>query len=316
METRMLGSLWPVSVLTIGGGGIGQVWGSTNRSESVATLREAVDSGITLVDVAPSYGDGEAETVLGDAFHGSLPAGLRIGTKHHVGNAPASEIGEAMQRSLEQSLARMKVDFVDLFFLHSPIVADDSQGTDTRTPLALFREVARPALENLVERGLVGAWGITGAHPPSTVIPVLGEEPSPAAVQVVANALNSPGDMAWSDEPPRLRDLIASAVTRGTGVMGIRALQAGALTNAIDRELPGDHWVAADFERAAPFRALAAEMGETPASLAYRYALSVEGVDTVVLGVKNRTELKEALESERSGVLSAEEVALIDGLKL
>src|SRR5215813_14806693 len=48
--------------------------------------------------------------------------------------------------------------------------------------------------------------------------------------------------------------------------------------------------------RAACFRVLARELGESPASLAHRYALSLAGVATVVLGVKNRTELRECQE--------------------
>jgi aryl-alcohol dehydrogenase-like predicted oxidoreductase len=53
METRHLGRAWPVSALTLGGGGIGQLWGSTSREEAVATVREAVDAGITMLDMAP-----------------------------------------------------------------------------------------------------------------------------------------------------------------------------------------------------------------------------------------------------------------------
>ena len=65
MKTRMLGRLWPVSALTLGGGGIGQLWGPTTRNECIATVRTAVDSGITLLDMAPAYGNGEAESVVG-----------------------------------------------------------------------------------------------------------------------------------------------------------------------------------------------------------------------------------------------------------
>ncbi|MEM9359458.1 MAG: aldo/keto reductase, partial [Pseudomonadota bacterium] len=64
METRKLGQLWPVSVLALGGGGVGQLWGETTREECVATVRAAVDQGITLLDMAPRYGDGEAEVVV------------------------------------------------------------------------------------------------------------------------------------------------------------------------------------------------------------------------------------------------------------
>ena len=46
METRMLGRLWPVSALTLGGGGVGQLWVPTTRDECIATVRTAVDCGI------------------------------------------------------------------------------------------------------------------------------------------------------------------------------------------------------------------------------------------------------------------------------
>ena len=67
MQQRPFGELGAASALTLGGGGIGQVWGPTTRDECVATVREAVDSGIDVLDLAPSYGNGEAETVIGDA---------------------------------------------------------------------------------------------------------------------------------------------------------------------------------------------------------------------------------------------------------
>lgn len=308
MESRMLGKLWPVSVLTIGGGGIGQVWGETDRTESVATLREAIDSGISLIDVAPSYGDGEAEVVVGEAFGGKLPVGTRLCTKLHVGDSPPDTIFAAMEDSLRESLERTRVDYIDLLLLHSPIVPDPGQADSWRTPLASYRDAIRPAFESLVEQGRIGAWGITAAHPPSMVETVLSEEPMPAVGQMVANVLDAPGDMKWSDEAPRTRDLLALATEQGVGVMAIRALQAGALTDRIDRELEPDHPAQVDFARAAPFRELATELGMTAATLAYRYALSMDGVDTVVLGVKNRDELRESVAAAELGALDTETV--------
>jgi hypothetical protein len=52
VKTRRLGELWPVSSLALGGG-LGQLWGTTSRDEAVATMREAIDAGIDLLDVAP-----------------------------------------------------------------------------------------------------------------------------------------------------------------------------------------------------------------------------------------------------------------------
>src|SRR3974390_3138340 len=117
MKTRMLGRLWPVSALTLGGGGIGQLWGATTREECIATVHAAVDRGITLLDMAPAYGNGEAESVVGAAFEGRLPVGVRVTTKHRLGTPPTGEVETKIVRSLEESLARMRLRRVDPLLL-------------------------------------------------------------------------------------------------------------------------------------------------------------------------------------------------------
>src|SRR6185437_3798823 len=97
--------------------------------------------------------------------------------------------------------------------------------------------------------------------------------------------------------------IMAVAHANEVAVMGIRAVQAGALTAAIDRPLPADHPEMLDYARAAGYRALCAELGENPAVLAHRYALSLP-IDTLVLGVKNRQELAECIAAAESGPLS------------
>ena len=66
----------------------------------------------------------------------------------------------------------------------------------------------------------------------------------------------------------------------------------------------------------APYRALCQALGVDPALLAHRYALDMAGVDTVVLGVKNRAELAQGLEAEAQGPLPAALRGQIDGLGL
>lgn len=316
MRKRHFGSLGPVSALTLGGGGIGQVWGATTREESVATVIEAVDAGIDFLDVAPGYGNGEAELVVGEAFNGRLPQSVRVSTKCRLGSPAPGDVPGLLETSLNESLARMKLDYVDLFFLHNMIIPDDAADVLQGTPRSLFIQAVRPALEALRERGRIGAWGVTGIGVPDAVIETLEEDPPPAAVQAITNLLDSPGALKRYDAPARPRDIIAAAAARGVGVMGIRAVQAGALTDAFDRELPEDHPDMADYRRSGSFRDLARELGESPASMAHRYALSMDGVSTVVLGVKNRRELRECVDAEAKGPLSTELVARIDALAL
>jgi aryl-alcohol dehydrogenase-like predicted oxidoreductase len=100
------------------------------------------------------------------------------------------------------------------------------------------------------------------------------------------------------------------------GVLGIRAVQAGALTSAFDRDMPADSPDGLDYSHAAPFRALCAAWGEDPAVVAHRYALHMDGVDTLILGVKNREELRAAIAVEAAGPLDPAQVEAIDALML
>ena len=54
-----------VSRVGFGGGGIGQVWGATTEAESGRAIHRALELGVNFFDVAPSYGNGKAEEVLG-----------------------------------------------------------------------------------------------------------------------------------------------------------------------------------------------------------------------------------------------------------
>ncbi len=280
MQLNSFGKLWPVSALTLGGGGLGMVSGETTFDECVATVHAAIAAGINLIDLAPSYGQGKAEEVVGEAFGGRLPEGVRVTSKCNLGNAPRAEIEPLLRQSIEGSLKRLRLSRLDLFFLHSNLVPDAqhvARRPDAASRMTLYDTFVadvRPVFERLVGEGLIGAWGLTGIGPPDTII-----QPAARANEV--------------------------------GVMGIRAVQAGGLTSALDRPLPADHPEMRDYIRAASFRRVAAELGVTPALLAHRYALSL-AVDTVVLGVKNREELAECVAAAEAGPLPAELLARVD----
>lgn len=312
MEKRAFGKLDEISCLTLGGGGIGQVWGPTSREEAIATVREAVDAGISFLDVAPAYGNGEAELVVGEAFNGRLPSGVRLSTKCMLGNPRRDEVLPRLEESLDQSLARTRLKKIDLFFLHGQIVPDAMAGRLEGTPRALFIEAVRPAFEQLIARGRIGAWGISAIGVPGAVLETIREDPPPFAIQAVANLLDSLGAMKRFDEPARPREIIAAASRRAIGIMGIRAVQAGALTDALDRQLRETHPETVDYRRAVPFRTLARGIGESPAALAHRYSLSIPGVATVILGVKNRSELRECVAAAERGPLDNDLIARID----
>jgi aryl-alcohol dehydrogenase-like predicted oxidoreductase len=321
MRTSTLGPLGPVSRLTLGGGGIGQIWGETTADEARATLHAAIDAGITLLDAAPGYRN--CETFIGETFGGRLPAGVRITTKHGLATVPAGEAAQRLAASLKESLKAMRLERVDLFFLHSNIRPDDftyAHGADRQDQVATrFSQYAAevvPAMQALQAAGKIGHWGITGIGQPDAVLSALQLPAKPAVVQAIANLMDSAGGLNRFGGPARPREIIAAAKAAGCGVMGIRAVQAGALTRQIDHALSPNHPDAKDYDRAEPFRALCEAWGEDPAYVAHRYALGIEGVDTVVLGVKNRAELSQCVAAEAAGPLEPERLAAIEALGL
>ena len=321
MRKHNFAPLGEVSRLTLGGGGIGQVWGDTSSEEGIATLRMAVDEGIDLIDAAPGYK--VCEALIGQAFGGRLPDGVRLTTKCGIGSPPPDEVYPRLRASLVASLAAMRVERVDLFFLHNEICPDDyvypsdnERRHEFASTWSLYRDHIAPALERLRQEGLTAAWGITGITVPGAIITAIEAKLRPQVIQPIANLLDSPGGLTRIDEPARPREIIAKAQQHGVGVMGIRAVQAGALTRAFDRALDPKHRDASDFARAAPFRALCQKWGEDPAIVAHRYALGIDGVDTLVLGVKNREELRQALDAEAAGPLEPDRVAAIEALRL
>src|SRR6516225_10075398 len=142
MQLRSFGRLWPVSTLTLGGGGLGMVWGETSFDECVATVHDAVAAGINLLDLAPTYGNGKAEEVVGEAFDGRLPEGVRVTSKCGLGNAPGGEVEPMLRRSIEGSLKRLRLSRLDLFFLHSNVVPDvthPAQRPDVASRMTLYK---------------------------------------------------------------------------------------------------------------------------------------------------------------------------------
>ena len=313
-----------VSALGLGGGGVGLAYGPTPRDEAAATVHEAVAAGITLIDLAPNYGQGEAERLIGDVYDGRIPPHVGLTTKvplfarwspvrtRLIAGASAAEIEEMIEASFQSSLDRLRVKRVDVLFAHDPILPDDGGDDTPGLPLRLFREVVRPALVRIVQDGRARAWGVSATGDQQAMERVFQDEQPPMAAQIVTNVLQSRAALAASGDPTGPRALIELAERYSIAVLGIAPTQGGALTDGFDRPVGTDRPYARDFERAVHFRTLARELATTPAALAHRYALSISGVSTVLIGVKNRIELREVLDAEQAGPLDAATVDRIE----
>src|SRR5436190_21987256 len=98
MQQHTLGKTgFQVSALTLGGGGIGMVWGPTTDEECVESVKYAVASGMNILDLAPVYGAGKSEEIVGQAWR-DLPTTPRIATKVLVLPEDRKDLSGAVQR--------------------------------------------------------------------------------------------------------------------------------------------------------------------------------------------------------------------------
>ncbi len=322
MEKRSFKPYGSISALTLGGGGLGQVWGETTREEAIATVNLALENGINHLDVAPMYGKGEAERVVGEVFKGKDLGEVKITTKCRLGTLPDDEVYERLISSLDKSLVNLNMERVDLFLLHSQLRKDDFQlytlnehrETNT-TSLSCYYNAVIPAFERLKQEGKIGSWGIGGLGQTQAILEALNHEMQPEAIQCVVNPLNSAGAIGYVDQDFDPQKILTESQKVGVPILGIRAVQAGALTLEMDREPHPSGFDIKDFEdydKAEPFRKLAFEWKMNPSILAHRYALSVEKVSSVILGVKNRNELLECLDAESKGPITQDQIIEID----
>lgn len=274
LPTRHLGGL---RVPAIGYGAMllsPGMYGAIDDHRALLALRHALDAGATFVDTADGYGeDGHNEALVGRAVAGrrdevviatkfgfNRPAGVP-GHRFTVGYAFAElEVNAApehMRGYAEASLRRLGTDRIDLWYPHFP---------DPQVPI----EETVGAVADLVAEGKVlhlGLSNVTADHVrrAAAVHPV-------AAVQV-----------EWSMWRPVPADLLAAADEVGAGIVAWSPLGAGFLTGTVTRVGDDDFRrhaprfeagnLAANHDRYAPVRAVAAELDVAPGQLALAWLL-------------------------------------------
>ena len=104
MEYAVLGRTGlRVSRVGCGGGGIGQVWGPTTQAECVRTIHRALELGVNFFDVAPGYGHGKAEEVLGQALQGRQESAI-IATKVRLTAGEMHDVAGALSQQVDRPI--------------------------------------------------------------------------------------------------------------------------------------------------------------------------------------------------------------------
>ncbi|WP_202819116.1 aldo/keto reductase [Actinosynnema sp. ALI-1.44] len=305
MPTRHLGAL-DVGAQGLGCMGMSDFYGSSDEAESIATVRRALDLGVTLLDTSDMYGYGANEELVGRAIAGRRDD-VVLATKFGVVRAQDDSMARSLRgddayvrQACDASLRRLGVDHIDLYQQHR---------LDPAVPI----EETVAALSDLVEAGKVRHIGLSEASP-ETIRRAHAVHP----ITSVQSEWSLWSRTIEDDVVPLCREL-------GIGIMPYSPLGRGILTGryrSTDDFEEGDfrrtsqpRFAAGNLERNLEFvRALgelARERGVMPGQLALAWVHS-HGDDVVPIpGAKRRSELEENV-AALAVPLSAADVAAIE----
>jgi L-glyceraldehyde 3-phosphate reductase len=281
-----------------------------------AILRRAFDRGVTHFDLANNYGPpyGSAETNFGRHYADDFRPyrdELIVSTKagYDMWPGPYCEWGSRkyLLASLDQSLARMGLDYVDIFYSHR---------FDPRTPL----EETMGALDTAVRSGRALYAGISSYSPERTreAVAILREMGTPLLIhQPSYSMLNR-----WiEDGSPSLLDVLGD---EGVGCIAFSPLAQGMLTDRYLDGIPEDSRAAqgksldpellsdASLAHVRALHGIAQERGQSLAQLALAWALRDERVTSVLVGASSVRQLDANLDALDGADLADEELAAID----
>jgi len=159
MEMRVFGRTgMQLSVLGFGCGAVGGLMVRGDPLDQERTIARAIATGVNYFDTAVQYGNGESEKNLGRVLQRLKPANVAVGTKVRLPPGDFRGIADAVAKSLEGSLARLRLDRVDIFHLHNAIT--ETGGGEALSVRQVLGDVV-PAFERLRQQGKTRFLGLT-----------------------------------------------------------------------------------------------------------------------------------------------------------
>jgi L-galactose dehydrogenase/L-glyceraldehyde 3-phosphate reductase len=314
MEMRVFGRTgMQLSVLGFGCGAVGGLMVRGEPLDQERTVARAIAAGVNYFDTAVQYGDGESEKNLGRVLQSLKPANAVVGTKVRVPSGDFGRIADAVTKSLDDSLARLRRDHVDIFHLHNAITAT---GGGEALGIRQVLDDLVPAFQRLREAGKTRFLGFTAVGDTAALQQAIDARAFDSA-QVVYNMLNPSAATALPANYPaqdygRLLDHTGMA---GVGVIGIRVLAGGALSGSAARHpiaspppapIGSAKSYDADVVRASRLMPLVKEgFAASLTEAATRFAISQPAIGTILVGMAAPEQFEDALAAVLKGPLPA-----------
>jgi L-galactose dehydrogenase/L-glyceraldehyde 3-phosphate reductase len=301
-----------VSALGFGCGAVGGLMVRGDSADQERTIARAIAAGVNYFDTAVQYGNGESEKNLGGILQNLKPANVVVGTKVRVPPSEYGRIADEVTKSLEGSLARLRLSQVDIFHLHNPIT---EQGGGTTLSARQVLEEVVPAFERLRQQGKIRFLGMTAVGDTAALHQVIDSGAFDSA-QIVYNMLNPSAavDLPANYPAQDYRRLFDHTKAAGVGVVGIRVLAGGALSGSADRHpiaSPAPEPIGsamnydADIDRARRLLPLVKEgFAASLTEAATRFAISHPAMGTILVGMATPQQFEDALAAVEKGPLS------------
>ncbi|VEN58225.1 unnamed protein product [Callosobruchus maculatus] len=289
-----------ISQLSLGTATFSYFYGDYNEEECKRTVHDAIKKGINYIDTAPYYGHGTAEEILGKCLEGIPRQAYYLATKvARYEKDPKLMFdfsAEKTRQSIEQSLKRMEVDYIDLIQVHD---------IDFAPSLDIVLKETLPTLHEFVKAGKAKYIGITG-YTCSTLLECI--EKSTVPISTILNYAR----LTMIDDT--LKEFIPKFQMKNVGILNAAVHAQGLLTNAG----PSD-WQAACKEikdACTQARQHCIEKGVELGKLALYHSLQQQGPASVLVGMKDRQILDYNLKVVHDGLTSDEQAAYNHVMKI
>lgn len=296
------------NTLGFGSAPIGNLYRQIDDDTAIAAVSAAWDSGVRYFDTAPHYGLGLSERRLGEGLLGrpreEFLLSTKVGRLIHPADDPQEIDDEGyavrgshirvrdyspdgVKRSIEESLQRLGTDHVDIVYIHDP---DDfwSEALDG----------AVPALNQLRDEGVIGAWG-AGMNQAEMLTRFVRETDIDLVMQAGRYTLLEQGGRD---------DLIPECQRRGVGVVNVGVFNSGILANENPLEQAKYNYEEAPdkvVEKAQQLSVLAAAHGTTLPAAAVQFSLRDPAITNVTLGMRTADQVHRDVELFHSTVPEA-----------